>query len=62
MDDRGTERHSLVYLPAEFPKLTETVPAAAGTTPGDILVNLARYDGGSGVNFEAALDHRGVPA
>ena len=58
-DEGGTEAHSLVYLPADFPRLTETVPAAPATSPGHLLVNLSTYVGSP--NFEAALDHRGVP-
>ena len=53
--------HSLVYLPAGFPKMTESVPAAPGTTDSDVLVNLSRYANDGTPNFEAVLDRRGVP-
>ncbi len=60
-DAGGTEVHSLIYLPARFPEMTEVVPAAPGTSPGDLLVTLNRYSGGDSPNFEAALDTHGVP-
>ena len=61
-DLAGTEVHSIVYLPAQFPAMTEVVPAAPGTSPGDLLVTLNRYSGDESPNFEAALDTHGVPS
>ncbi|MET0837231.1 MAG: aryl-sulfate sulfotransferase [Marmoricola sp.] len=60
-DAGGDEIHSLVYLPAQFPRLSEVVPAASGVAPGHLLVTLSRYAADS-PNFEAALDRHGVPA
>lgn len=60
-DVGGVEVHSLVYLPARFPKMTEVVPAAPATAPGDLLINLSRYATDDSPNFDAVLDNHGVP-
>ena len=60
-DSAGTAVHSLVYLPAKFPAMTEVVPAGPTTAPGDLLLNLSRYARDDDPSFEAVLDNRGVP-
>ena len=60
-DSGGSTAHSLTYLPAQFPRITESVPATGATAPGHVLLNLSRYALGS-PNFETALDEHGVPA
>src|SRR4051812_5417950 len=60
-DSGGSSAYSLVYLPMGFPKMTEAVPAAPGTSTSDVLVNLSRYTNDDTPNFEAVLDRRGVP-
>lgn len=60
-DASGVAVHSLVYLPARFPTMTEVVPAAPAAAPGDLLVNLSRYTADDSPSFDAVLDNRGVP-
>ncbi len=60
-DTAGVAAHSLVYLPERFPRMTEVIPAAPATAPGDVLLNLSRYAADGTPNFEAVLDNHGVP-
>ncbi len=60
-DSAGTQVHSLIYLPARFPAMTEVVAAGPTTAPGDLLLNLSRYAQDDSPNFEAVLDNHGVP-
>ena len=61
-DAGGRAVHSLVYLPAYFPRL-ETVVDEPGTTAGDVLLTLFNVRQGTGPrpSFETAVDRNGVP-
>lgn len=61
-DSAGRRRaYALYVLPDRFPKLSST--RAAGTlAPGNIALNLDRFDGSpSPARFEAIVDRQGVP-
>lgn len=58
-DSAGTERHSLVYLPAGFPALAATGPAA-GLAPGVVGLTLNPIVA-PGPRFVTTLDRNGVP-
>ncbi len=63
-DSAGTERHSLVYLPTDFPALQQVTDVTADDPdlqPGMVLVTLGKWITPSPF-FEAALDVNGVPA
>ncbi|MET0838284.1 MAG: aryl-sulfate sulfotransferase, partial [Marmoricola sp.] len=59
-DSAGTAVHALIYLPQQFPAMTESVPATAASSTSDLTLNLSRYALGT-PNFEVALDRHGVP-
>ena len=61
-DSGGRAVHSLVYLPAYFPRL-EKVVEGPGNTPGDVLLTLFNVKQGTGPrpSFETAVDANGVP-
>lgn len=63
VDAGGTERHSLVYLPADFPTLERVTPDPAPDTlePGDVLLTLFNLQPDTST-YETALDVNGVPA
>jgi hypothetical protein len=58
-DSAGVERHSLIYLPAGFPTLEATGPAA-GLAAGVVGLTLNPIVG-SGPRFVTTLDRNGVP-
>lgn len=58
-DSSGTARHSLVYLPAGFPKLRATTNKP-GVAPGLVGLTLSQWNQPT-PNFEAAVDVNGVP-
>ncbi|HXH78828.1 arylsulfotransferase family protein [Nocardioides sp.] len=59
-DGAGNRRAFALYvLPAAFPKLSASRTAAA-LAPGNIAVNLNRFDAGS-PRYDAILDRHGVP-
>ncbi|MFC6238174.1 aryl-sulfate sulfotransferase [Longivirga aurantiaca] len=62
VDAAGTARHSLVYLPAQFPALEriDITPSTALAT-GDVLLTLGKWLT-PGPFFEAAVDRNGVPS
>ncbi len=57
-DEAGTEVHSLVYLPDQFPRLT-TVVDSTDNSPGSVLLTLMKTTPAPG--FEVAVDRNGVP-
>lgn len=61
-DTGGTTAYSVVYLPADFPTLEVTVPAAEGSAVADgaVLLTLSRWVA-PGSQFEVAIDSHGVP-
>ena len=62
-DSAGTERHSFVYLPPQFPALERTTPdpAPGALAPGLVMLTLGLYVAPSPF-FETAVDANGVPA
>ncbi len=62
VDAAGTARHSLVYLPAEFPALERVdVTPSTPLATGDVLLTLGKWLT-PGPFFEAAVDRNGVPS
>lgn len=61
VDSAGTARHSLVYLPAQFPALERVaITPATSLAEGDVLLTLGKWLT-PGPFFEAAVDRNGVP-
>lgn len=59
-DAAGRSVHSLVYLPAGFPRLVATTNEP-GAAAGHVLLTLNRFSGGGTHVYEAAVDRNGVP-
>lgn len=62
-DSAGIARHSLVYLPADFPTLERVTPdpAPGALAPGHVLLTMGYFIADSAF-YEAAVDLNGVPA
>jgi hypothetical protein len=62
VDSAGTARHSLIYLPAQFPRLVPAAvaPSDVSLAPGHVLLTLALWTTPSPF-FETAVDRAGVP-
>lgn len=60
VDSAGTERHTLVYLPAGFPTIDVPVDDA-GTSAGGVFLTLRQWNDAQAPSFETVVDHRGVP-
>lgn len=61
VDAGGTARHSLVYLPAGFPRLAAETSTDAPPTPGQLMVTLTNFTPENPVLYQAVLDREGVP-
>lgn len=62
VDSAGTARHSLIYLPAQFPRLVPAAvaPSDVALAPGHVLLTLGLWTTPSPF-FETAVDRLGVP-
>lgn len=62
VDSSGTARHSLVYLPAQFPTLERiAITPSSPLASGDVLLTLGKWLT-PGPFFEVAVDRNGVPS